>query len=87
MTVNLHAARLLWDGTALRLAGIDAGVEENLTPWATVSGELEGELVVGEFGVSGRRNTVSRGSSRIFRTRAASWIWKAAWRRRERESS
>jgi hypothetical protein len=50
VVVNLRKARVLWDGTLLRLAGIDAGVEQGsalqgLTPWAAVSGELEADLL------------------------------------------
>ena len=44
-TVDLRSARLLWDGTILRLTGIDASVEQSLAPWAEVSGDLEADLL------------------------------------------
>jgi hypothetical protein len=39
VSVNLHRARLLWDGIALRLTGIDASVDQ-----MQVSGDLEADL-------------------------------------------
>ncbi len=40
--VSLKAARLLWDGAVLRVAGIDAGVEQGGASWGAGSGGVGG---------------------------------------------
>jgi hypothetical protein len=46
-TVALKSGRLLWDGTVLRLAGIDAGVEQSGASFGSVTGDLQADLWAG----------------------------------------